>query len=60
MMSGGGRMGRSWNVMMSWYLWNFHTWFEMDLTSKKVLLQKRGQRVVSKWRHGRFFFFLFL
>lgn len=48
MMSGGGRMGRSWNVMMSWYLWNFHTWLEMDLTSKKVLLPKREQRVVSK------------
>lgn len=31
-------MGRSWNVMISWYLWNFHTWLEMDLTSKNVLL----------------------
>lgn len=31
-------MGRSWNVMISWYRWNFHTWLEMDLTSKNVLL----------------------
>jgi hypothetical protein len=38
MMSGGGRMGRSWKVMINWYRWNFHTWLEMDFTSKKVLL----------------------
>lgn len=46
MMRGGGRMGRSWNVIISWYLWNFHTWLEMDLTSKKVLLWDRKQSVL--------------
>lgn len=51
-MSGGGRMGRSWKVMMSWYRWNFHTWLEIDLTSKKVLLQVREQRLVSVDHNG--------
>lgn len=48
MMRGGGRMGRSWKVMISWYLWNFHTWLEMDLTSKNVLLWENKPRLISK------------
>lgn len=51
MIRGGGRTGLSWNVMISWYLWNFHTWLEMDLTSKNVLLEdkRRKTTIRLKW-----------
>lgn len=38
---GGGKTGLSWNVIINWYRWNFQTWFDMDLTSKNVLLERK-------------------
>lgn len=50
MIRGGGRTGLSWNVMMSWYLWNFQTWFDIDFTSKNVLLEGKKRKIKSGWK----------
>lgn len=43
-MKGGGRTGFSWQAIMKWQRWYFHTRLEMDFTCRYTLLENREYR----------------